>query len=288
MSSRWFALVLLAVPVCACARPPVTRPNPAPADLGQAQTTLVDPSEAQTIFVDAAMRPCADLAMADPDVAIAGEFTVLGLSNGSRVSTRIWLGVDLTAGLLRLEPVQAWPPAFIFLAHKLTHGQHDAEGPEGTLVVPRGGAIQRERSRHLLQPLLGVPLSASELISVVTGCPGFGGSFSGHTIGPDVVRVLLDEVLPAEFLFRRNPDVPAGWTLLGMGRTTPGTTSSWRADYGRVVRAVFRDFRVRSQEWNGVMGRAFDVSFSWRRLELGATLDKQLFVPEAPSRRPRS
>ena len=262
--------------------------QPAEVDLGQAQTTIVDSVEAQTILVDAAMRPCADLAMGHANVAIAAELTVLGVSSGSRVSTRVWLGLDLSAGSMRLEPAQALPPAFIFIANKLTDGQHDSEGPEGSLVLPRGGAIQRERSRQLLYPLLGVPLSASELTSVVTGCPSFGGSASGHTVGPDVVRVLFDEVLPAEFLFRRNADVPAGWTLIGMGRSTPGSTSYWRADYGRVVRAVFRDFRVRSQEWNGVLGRAFDVSFSWRRLELGATLDKQLFVPEAPSPRPRS
>jgi hypothetical protein len=140
----------------------------------------------------------------------------------------------------------------------------------------------------LLYPLLGVPLSASDLTGVLTGCPSVGGGIRGHALGPDRFRVLVVDVLPAELLFRRDDDAPFGWRLFAMGRITAGSTLHWRADYGRVFRSGFRDVRVRSQEWNGVMGRQFDVSFSWRRLALDTTLDPELFVPETPARRPVS
>lgn len=139
----------------------------------------------------------------------------------------------------------------------------------------------------MLYPLLGVPLSADELTGVMAGCTAFGGTLSGHKLGLDTVRLLFDGDLPAEMLFGRDTHVPAGWTLLGMGRSMPGSTSHWRADYGRRVLAVFKDFRIRSREWNGLPTDSFDVSFSWRRIQAGPALDKQLFVPELPSPRPR-
>jgi hypothetical protein len=249
--------------------------------------TPLDSSEAMNIFVEAAMRPCAEIAKLGTNVAVNGELAVAGVSNGSRVSARLWLGWDLNAGALRLEPVQPAPPAFVFFAHGLVDDKRDPAERDGSLVLPEaGGVIQTERSRELLYPLLGVPLSAHELTSVVAGCPSFGGGMSGHTLGPNVVRVLLDDVIPGDFLFRRDASVTAGWTLVGMGRSMPGTTSQWRAHYGRRVLHVFRDFRIRSQEWNGVMDRTFNVSFSWRRIQAGPPLDKELFVPEPLGRRP--
>ena len=177
------------------------------------------------IFMEAAQRPCADLARAHANQTIAADLMVAGASHGSRVSTRLWLGWDLDAGSLRLEPFQGSPPAFVFIANGLTDDNYDADQLDGSLILPdRSGAIQQEFSRELLYPLLGVPLSADELTGVMAGCTAFRGSLSGHTLGPDTVRLLFDGDLPAEMVFGRDAGVPAGWTLLGMGRSTPGST----------------------------------------------------------------
>jgi hypothetical protein len=278
MSSWRLAVVLGSLPICVAACAPATPPS-SPRDISS--------REAMSIFMEAAQRPCADFARAHANQTIAADLMVAGASNGSRVSTRLWLGWDLDAGSLRLEPFQGSPPAFVFIANGLTDDNYDPDQLDGSLILPdRSGAIQQEFSRELLYPLLGVPLSADELAGVMAGCTAFRGSLSGHTLGPDTVRLLFDGDLPAEMVFGRDADVPAGWTLLGMGRSTPGSTSHWRADYGRRVLAVFKDFRIHSREWNGLTTDSFDVSFSWRRIQAGPPLDKQLFVPEAPSPRP--
>jgi hypothetical protein len=277
-SCWWIAVLLGALPACAPARAPTTRLHD-PAE--------VEFSDVPDLYMNAAMKPCAELVAAYGNVAIAGELTVQGVSDGGSISTRLWLGADFDAGGLRLEPVQAWPPAFVFITNRLGDDPNSAIQTDASLILPRaGGAIQQGRSRDLLHGLIGVPLSTSELVSVITSCPMLNGSFIGHALGPAMFRVILDGPVPSEMIVARDSGVPEEWTLLRMGRSVPGRTWHWRADYGRRVLAVFRDFRIRSQEWNGILGSTFDVRFSWRRIQIGSALDKQLFVPEAPSQRP--
>lgn len=85
-------------------------------------------------------------------------------------------------------------------------------------------------------------------------------------------------ICPPRSCSARDTGVPAGWTILGMSRGMLGRTKQWRADYGRRVLDVFKDFRIRSREWNGLPTDAFDVSFTWRRIQAGLPLDNQLFV----------
>ena len=156
MSSWRLAVVLGFLPVCVAACASAIPPS-SPRDISS--------REAMGIFMEAAQRPCADLARAHANQTIAADLMVAGASHGSRVSTRLWLGWDLDAGSLRLEPFQGSPPAFVFIANGLTDDNYDPDQLDGSLILPdRSGAIQQEFSRELLYPLLGVPLSADELI----------------------------------------------------------------------------------------------------------------------------
>jgi len=213
---------------------------------------------------------------------------VQGRSVRAGISTRLRLSLDFEASDLRLEPIEAWPPSFIFIANGFRHERNSATQLDASLVLPReGGAIQSGGSRDLLHGVLGVPLSTDEFVEVAMGCPIFvGGSFIEYALGPDTVRMVLGASVPRELFFARDATVPEGWRMLTVGRSVPGQTWHWRADYGRMVVAPFRNFRIRSQEWNGILGRALNVRFVWRGIQIGSTLDRQLFVPEAASQRP--
>ena len=229
-----------------------------------------------------AMRPCQDFERAHGNFAVAGELSVQGSSAGGHISTQLRLSLDNDANRLRLEPIQEWPPAFTFIAKRVPDERNAAAQIDANLVLPRRGAIQQGRSRDLLRGLLGVPLSANEFVEVVIGCPMFGGgSLNQYALGPDTVRVVVEATVPSELFFARDAAVPGGWRVLRVGRTLPGQTWHWRADYGRAVVGPFRNFRIRSHEWNGILGSAFDVRFVWRRIQTASMLDQQLFVPEA-------
>jgi hypothetical protein len=270
-------VVALLACVAACASSPSLRLDP-----------LTEPdqnaSKGQAALIEAALTPCADLPSVDGQVAITAELTVQGVANGGRVRGRFWLGADLSGGSFRLEPIKA-PPAFVLVARDLNEDRNDRSDHDVSATLRVGdGAIRQERSRELLQALLGVPLSARELIWVMAGCPAFSGSIGGQNLGPNAMRVLFDGILPGEIFVRRN-HMRSPWSLVAMGSSIPGHTYHWRADYGNRVRQVFRHFRIRSREWNGVMGRTFDVGFSWSRVELGATLDERLFAAGGASSR---
>lgn len=271
---KWrLVIVLVAVTVCvaACAPSPSLRLPP-----------LTEPdqnaSRGQDALIEAAMKPCADLPTVDGQIAITAELTVHGVANGGRVRGRWWLRADLGGGSFRLEPVKASPSPFVLIARGLHDDQHDRKDHDTSVTLRDGdGAIRQGSARELLQPLLGVPLSARELTWVMTGCPAFSGSLGGQNVGANAMRVVFDGISPGEILVRRNHG-RSPWTLAAMSGIIPGRTSHWVADYGRRFRHVFRHFRIRNREWNGVVGRSFDVSFSWNRVELGATLDEQLFA----------
>ena len=281
------ALAALLVWVNACA-PTTTQlatagesrpPPPREMSLGQDQQSLVD----------AALGLCGDWPEVDGAVALTAEVTLDGVSSGGRIRSRLWLALDLIAGAMRIEPVQPWPPAFVYIGTGLYERPGDEPDVDSTLILPqRNDAIRGVSSSNLFSPLLGVPLSAPELITVITGCRSYRGSLNGYTIAPGKVRLIFEDALPAEMWAVRDESQKSGWALVATGRAIPGSTLQWRAEYGRRVLAAFRDFRIRSQDWNGVVNRAFDVSFSWGNVKAGVVLDRRLFSTEPPLPRPQS
>ena len=231
------------------------------------------------------MKACGGLPEIDGTIPVTAEVTVHGVSMDGPVETRLWLAADFGAGSLRLEPVHT-PPAFVFIATGLHKGLSDSADLNGSVIFSDGKQKIQHSSRQLLQALLGLPLSGEELFTVILGCPSsFDGSTTGHMLGPNEMRVLMGAMRVGELLVRR-VDARSPWMLTAIGISIPGRSYQWRADYGSRSRAHFRHFRIRSQEWNGILGRTFDVRFSWNRVEIGARLDQQLFAPSTPA--PRS
>jgi hypothetical protein len=278
---RWrLALSLAGLQVCFATCAPALRlqgPRDEPEALGESLEAYHD-----------TMKACGGLPEVDGAFAITAELTVQGVSTRGPVAMRLWLAADFGADSLRLEPLHA-PAAFVFIATGQHNGLSDVADRNAAVVFSDlGKKIQQQSSRALLERLLGVPLSGDELFTVILGCPYlFDGAATGHMLGPNEMRVLMGEKRVGELLVRRD-DASSPWTLSAIGVSIPGRTYQWRADYGGRSKAHFRHFRIRSQEWNGVLGRAFDLSFSWNRVTLGARLDKQLFAPGAHTPRPVS
>jgi hypothetical protein len=287
--SQRFGVVLTALLVTACA--PTTTQLAASGESRPATAREMSGADGQRTLLEAAFRPCADWPEVNGTVATTAELTLDGVSSGGRVSSRLWLALDLTSGAIRFEPVQPWPPAFVYIGTGLyeRHGDEPDVDVDSTLILPRGGdPVRHVRSRDLLSSLLGVPLSAPELIAVITGCQPSRGSLGGYTLGPGRVRVIFEDALPADLWAVRDASERSGWALLAMGRAIPGRTLQWRADYTGRVLTPFRHFRIRSQNWNGVMNRDFDVSFSWSNIRLGVALDTNVFSAESLAPRPPS
>ena len=257
-----------------------------PAAFGRAQGEANADDEAVAALVQATQEPRAALPFAHGRVGIRAELSLRGISAGARIRTRVLVQTDINTGALRVEPLQS-PPSFVFVVNEAFKGMNAAGDLDGTFILPRGDStVQREDSRELLRALLGVPLSAAELLWAMTGCPVMNGTITGYWLRqPNSMRVMLGETLPVELVVRR-PQVDKRWSLHSMSRGLSGSSLRWRIDYGRPARDHLRHFRIRSQEWNGELGRTFDVSFSWDRIELGAAFDDRVFAPDAHSPQP--
>src|SRR6185436_5482081 len=108
-----------------------------------------------------AVLPC------ESGIAIA-RVHIRGTLETRRVNTSVWVGLDGGTPRLRLGSVDTTTPPIDLVAMY----SHDSNGQdEGTLVLPTRRWVVRSRSRDLVELVLGVPLSALDLQSLLTGCP---------------------------------------------------------------------------------------------------------------------
>jgi hypothetical protein len=95
------------------------------------------------------------------------------------------------------------------------------------------------------------------------------------------MKVLVGDTLPVEYSLHRK-DVRSPWTLLAMTRNIAGRTLRWRVEFDSRVRGLIRTIRIISQEWNGVMGRSFDIRVSLIHIQLGPTIGFETFSLVVP------
>jgi hypothetical protein len=243
----------------------------------------VEDSEAVThAYGEAVMLPCAFPTIEERTV-ITAQASVRGIANGQRIRGRLWIGVDVGSGSLRLESEQG---AFVFIANKAITGDTDTSDVEATLVLPLDESVVRDSSRSLLEAILGVPLTAQEFMWAFTGCPTWGGSIFGRRFGNTFMRLWVGDVLPLEFVVRRK-DAGSPWALLTMARNVDRGMLRWRAEFNDRVRGLVRAIRIRSLDWNGETGRAFDIRLSRNRTQVGPILGSETFslVPPRLARR---
>jgi hypothetical protein len=189
------------------------------------------------------------------------EMSVRGSVGGQRLRGRLSAGLAKPASA-RLEAVASFgQPAFFFVAT-------DANA---TLFVPRDQRVARGRPDALLEAVAGVPLDASALRAVVTGCASMPSVAGVQAIGVDwrVTGDGNDEV------YLRRDRQTAAWHLV---TTLRRGADGWRADYSNFDRGLPRTIRLVSTP----AGR-FDLQLELSQVELNTPLGPDAFQLQVPA-----
>jgi hypothetical protein len=168
-----------------------------------------------------------------------------GSVDGHPLSRRVSLSADRVSGSLRFESTESKQPLFTFIV-KDVFRRHAEIG--WTLFSLRGNSVVRgEDSREVIETILGLPLSAEELLWTMTGCsPNLTGQFIGQRFGPTLMKISVDDARPLDVeLHKKNAAAPR--TLYAMSRNIRGRTSEWRAEPDERVGGVHLRIRVASR-----------------------------------------
>jgi hypothetical protein len=187
------------------------------------------------------------------------EMSVRGLVGGQRLRGRLSAGLARPASA-RLEALASiGQPVFLFVA----------TNSDATIYLPRDQRVARGRPDALLEAVAGVPLDASALRLVVTGCVNMPDIAGMQVIGNDW-RVTSDG--SDEIYFRRDRTA-ASWRVAATVRR-----GAWRADYANFDSGLPRTIRLVSTP----AGR-FDLQLELSQIELNTPLGPDVFEVQVPS-----
>jgi hypothetical protein len=189
------------------------------------------------------------------------EMSIRGSVGGHRMRGRLSAGLATPASA-RLEAVGSFgQPAFFFVAT-------DANA---TLFVPRDQRVARGRPDALLEAVAGVPLDASALRSVLTGCASMPNVPGMQAIG-DQWRVTGDG---SDEIYLRRDRQTAAWQLVSTERRG---ADGWRADYSNFDRGLPRAIHL-----VGTRAGRFDLELELSQVELNTPLGADAFQLQVPA-----
>ncbi len=198
---------------------------------------------------------------------LTAEIGVGGSANGHRLSGRLNAGVAAPASA-RLEAMAPFgQPLFIFVA----------SGDEATLLLPRDNRLlEHGRPDEVLDAITGVPLGASDLREMITGCTSDAvpDSPQSRAFGADW------RVVPTrrngEVYLRRVETNGWSWRLVAMTART-GKGRVWRADYSEFQNDIARTIRLTSAG-----PPAFDLRLALSQVEMNVALNADVFRVQVP------
>jgi hypothetical protein len=199
--------------------------------------------------------------------SLTAEIAVSGSANGHRVRVRMMVGVAAPASA-RLEAVAPFgPPIFIFAA----------TGADATLLLPREDRVLRGgRPSEVLDAVAGVPLDASDLRELVTGCASGGDPESAQARAFGVDWRAVPTSHDGEIYLHREQN-GAPWRLVAVtARSEDGRR--WRADYLDFQNDFPRTIRLTS---GGASG--FDLRLALDQVETNVPLDADVFRVRIPA-----
>jgi len=189
------------------------------------------------------------------------EMSVRGSVGGQRLRGRLSAGLARPASA-RLEALASiGQPLFFFVA----------TNSDATIYLPREQRVARGRPDALLEAVAGVPLDASTLRSVLTGCVTMPNITSVQAIGDDW-RVTSDG---SDEIYVRRDRTAASWLVVATVRRSAG---AWRADYANFENGLPRSIRLVSTP----AGR-FDLRLELSQVELNVPLGPDVFKLDVPS-----
>jgi len=189
------------------------------------------------------------------------EMSVRGSVGGQRIRGRLSAGLSKPASA-RLEAVASFgQPAFFFVA----------TNADATIYMPRDRRVAHGRPDALLEAVTGVPLDASALRTVITGCAAMPDAAAMQSIGEDW-RVTTDG---SDEIYLHREKATRSWLVSATLRRGP---DGWRADYSNFERGLPRTIRLVSAP----SGR-FDLQLELSQIELNTTLGPDAFQLQVPS-----
>ena len=195
---------------------------------------------------------------------LTAEVAAGGNVGGQRFRARLSVGVAAPASA-RLEAVAPFgPPIFILVA----------TDDDATLLLPREERVlQHGRPAEVLDAVAGVPLSASDLHAVLTGCAPAVQQPEGRELGADW-RVVTDSAGDALYLHRAGGAQP--WQLVAVIRR------AWRVDYRDHLNGLPRTMRITSVAGGRDAGAAFDLQLALSQVDTNVPLGADVFRVEIP------
>jgi hypothetical protein len=191
------------------------------------------------------------------------EMSVRGSVGGQRLRGRLSAGLARPASA-RLEAVASFgQPAFFFVA----------TNADATIYMPRDQRVARGRPEALLEAVAGVPLDASALRSVVTGCATMPSVAGVQTIGNEW-RLTVDG---SDEIYLRRDQPSASWRLVATVHPA-SPAGGWRADYSNFASGLPRTIRLVSMP----AGR-FDLQLELSQTELNPPLGPEVFQVQIPA-----
>ncbi len=188
---------------------------------------------------------------------LTGELRLSGRAGSERIRGTLLTGLAAPASL-RVEAVAPFGQPFFILAGR---------DNRATLLLPRDHRVLTDAAvPELLERLIGLELTASDLRLIVSGCladppaPKDGRAWTGWravTVGADITAYLKD--------VNRRPVVVAA----DHGR--------WRVDYGQHLNGWPRTVRIRR-----AADAAIDITATIGQLEVNTAIDDKAFAIAAP------
>jgi len=189
------------------------------------------------------------------------EMSVRGSVGSQRLRGRLSAGLAKPASA-RLEALASiGQPVFFFVAT-------DADA---TVYMPRDQRVAHGRPEALLEAVAGVPLDASALRTVLTGCAAMPNGAAMEAIGEDW-RVATDG---GDEIYLRRDQAPTAWRLTATVHPGP---NAWRAEYSNFQSGLPRTIHLVSTP----AGR-FDLQLELSQVELNVPLGPEVFQVKVPA-----
>jgi hypothetical protein len=150
-----------------------------------------------------------------------------------------------------------------------------ANNDDTTALLPRDDRVlQHGRSADVLDAVAGVPVGASDLHAVLTGCAPAVSQPEGRALGTDWRR-LTDTSGGVLYLRRTGATQP--WQLV----TVIG--SRWRAEFRDHLNGLPRSMRITDAGRSGVAsGALFDLTLTLSQVETNVPLGAEVFRVDVP------
>ena len=195
---------------------------------------------------------------------LTAEVAASGKVGGQRFRAKLLVGVAAPASA-RIEAVAPFGAPIFILA---------AVNDDATLLLPRDERVlQHGKSADVLDAVAGVPLSAGDLHSVLTGCAPAVSQAEGRELGADW-RLITDAAGGSLYLHRAGAGQP--WQLAVVIRR------AWRVEYRDPLNGVPRTVRVTSVANPAASGAAFDLTLALSQIETNVPLAAEVFRVDIP------